>query len=1291
MKSSRATPARPFLPAATPCRARGAGAAVRVWLGRIGLRPRLWIGLALIAIGPLFPTRLAALNPARPADSYSIHGWFTEDGLPSNKIRAVIQARDGYLWLATAQGLARFDGSRFTTFTAKTHPELGGGGFFAAMEAPDGALWFGGDNGLFRWQNERFDRFTTEHGLAHNYVRALALTRDGAVVACTREGYSVMRGGRLTTPGGVWKQATGVARSYLERADGSILLGTEDGLWRMAGGNIERLSDVPGLRGSAFAGLLETPDGAAWIGFSGGLHCLRADGRGESYGPAEGLAGSRVTSLQRDKDGNLWIAASDGLFRLTDGRIEAASYPAQFDGTTVQQLHEGREGGLWVATAAGLFRLKDNVGTVIDVADGLAQTSVYAVMEARDGVWWIGVWNGGVYRYDGKRATRLAAPGVPGLEQITALAEAEDGAVWIGGNAGLYRRAVDGGITPYFLREQSDAWQKQLAERGDARLPGIAHRRVNAIAVDGEAVWAATDGALYRGSGGQFRAYTTADGLPGNVFKSVLRARNGDIWATVPPHGVARLRDGRWTVVRCGETLSPAYPRALYEDMTGAIWVTTEGGGLNRFKDGQWRTFSIKDGLAHDFISGVMEDNLQNLWVAYPRGIMRIPRPEFDELAAGRRAAVQPVIFDRFDGLPRGETNHQGGPNAWRARDGRVLFATDRGVAVIEPAHVEFNRLPPPVYIERLAVDGTGADLARPITVPPGTHEIEINYTAVSLLSPEEVKFKIRLEPFDREWKDAGTLRNIRYTELPPGDYTFRVVASNSNGVWNEVGAALAFTVRPFFYRTPWFLGLAAMAAAASGLGITLSRRRRAARQMATMADLVAERTRELQAAKERAESAVLAKNDSITALKRAQAEVAAERARFKFIFEAVPVGIAFAVPDDQETFLANPAHLRITGLSAAEMRQSGAFDRVTHPDDLARQQPLVRKYKRAEIDHFTLEKRYLHAGGKILWASLTRRMFTDPVTGARQSITTLVDITERKAAEAGLAETHRQLLDTSRQAGMAEVATSVLHNVGNVLNSVNVSTTLLCDRLRKGKSAGFAKVAALLREQAADLPGFFARDARAAKLPGYLEQFAQHLAFEEQVILGEVESLRKNVDHIKDIVAMQQSYATVVGITEIVQPADLVEDAVCMNADSLDRHDIEVVKEMAEVPPIAVDRHKVLQILINFLRNAQHACDESGRSDKRITVRVVRREDRVLFSVLDNGVGISPENLKQIFRHGFTTKKEGHGFGLHSSANAAAEMDGRVSVHSDGPGCGASFTLDLPFAQNPVSPAPPA
>jgi signal transduction histidine kinase len=264
----------------------------------------------------------------------------------------------------------------------------------------------------------------------------------------------------------------------------------------------------------------------------------------------------------------------------------------------------------------------------------------------------------------------------------------------------------------------------------------------------------------------------------------------------------------------------------------------------------------------------------------------------------------------------------------------------------------------------------------------------------------------------------------------------------------------------------------------------------------------------------------------------------------------------------------------------------------------------------------------------------------------------------------------------------MAEVATSVLHNVGNVLNSVNVSTILVAEQVKKSKVTNLAKAAGLMNENAADLGGFMTHDPRGKQLPGYLTQLAGHLATEQTTLLVEMEQLRKNIEHIKDIVAMQQSYAKFSGVTETLKVSDLVEDALRMNAGALTRHEVEVICEYAEIPPVTIDKHKVLQVLVNLIRNAKYACDESGRPDKRLTVRVANGEGRLKIAIIDNGVGIPPENLVRIFNHGFTTRKDGHGFGLHSGALAAKELGGSLHVQSGGTGLGATFILELPFDQ---------
>ena len=299
-------------------------------------------------------------------------------------------------------------------------------------------------------------------------------------------------------------------------------------------------------------------------------------------------------------------------------------------------------------------------------------------------------------------------------------------------------------------------------------------------------------------------------------------------------------------------------------------------------------------------------------------------------------------------------------------------------------------------------------------------------------------------------------------------------------------------------------------------------------------------------------------------------------------------------------------------------------------------------------------------------------------------------DNLERRVAErtSELERTHRQLIDASRQAGMAEVATNVLHNVGNVLNSLNVSANMLGEQIERSRATGLARLVALLREHEHELGEYLLHDPRGRHVLTYLSQLSEHITHEREGNLRELTSLRTNIDHIKEIVSMQQSYSKVSGVKELLQPIDLLEDALRMNEGALHRHEVRIVREFEPVPGINSEKHKILQILVNLLRNAKYACSESGRSDRCVTLRVVGGPACVRISVADNGVGIAPENMTRIFAHGFTTRRDGHGFGLHSGALAARELGGSLQVFSDGPGRGATFVLELPIEMPAIAAA---
>jgi PAS domain S-box-containing protein len=327
------------------------------------------------------------------------------------------------------------------------------------------------------------------------------------------------------------------------------------------------------------------------------------------------------------------------------------------------------------------------------------------------------------------------------------------------------------------------------------------------------------------------------------------------------------------------------------------------------------------------------------------------------------------------------------------------------------------------------------------------------------------------------------------------------------------------------------------------------------------------------------------------------------------------------------------------------------------------------------------LEKE-IWADGRIAWVLTSKLPLRDENGTIIGTFGVSKDVTETKVLEQALEQAHKNLMDASRIAGMAEVATGVLHNVGNVLNSLNVSAAVIASGLRQSKAESLAKLAALLREHQDDLAHFLTHDPKGRRVPEFLASLARHAVEERTRLLAEVASLQKNIDHIKEIVSMQQAYATMVGVVEPLDPGLLMEDALRMNAGSLSRHAVRVERDFPFVPAVLGERAKVLQILVNLIRNAKHACDEGGAAEKIVTLRLrPAAQNAVHLIVQDNGVGIPAENLTRIFQHGFTTRAQGHGFGLHSAANAAREMKGALHVHSAGPGHGATFTLELPAA----------
>ena len=422
-----------------------------------------------------------------------------------------------------------------------------------------------------------------------------------------------------------------------------------------------------------------------------------------------------------------------------------------------------------------------------------------------------------------------------------------------------------------------------------------------------------------------------------------------------------------------------------------------------------------------------------------------------------------------------------------------------------------------------------------------------------------------------------------------------------------------------------------------------------------------------------------------ITGRKQAEAALRESEARFAGAFEHAPIGVALVSPDGR-WLKVNRALCDLVGYSEAGLL-ARTFQDITHPDDLETDLENVRRMIAGEIHSYQMEKRYVHARGHLVTVLLDVTLVRDGQGRPLYFISQIQDITQRRRAEHELARVHAQLLAASRQAGMAEFATGILHNVGNVLNSVNVASTAMAESLAKSKSANLSKVVELLREHEKDLGDFLTNDPRGRQVPVYLAHLAGQLAGEQAGALKELAQLQKNIEHIRDMVGRQQDSAKRSAGTETVNLTELVDHALGMVFGGPVRPGVEIVRRDQAAPPVRVEKTKVLQILVNLVSNARQACEASVRPRRKLTVRTAVGRGHIRIAVRDDGIGIPSENLGRIFTHGFTTKKDGHGFGLHSAAQAAGEMGGSLTVRSAGSGRGATFTLELP--RNPNPPAP--
>ena len=777
-----------------------------------------------------------ALDPHTALAQYGYKSWQTDSGLPQNTVHAVVQGRDGFLWIATEGGLVRFDGTDFSIFNHANTPQLPSDLVDDLMEDRSGALWISTSGGLTRMQNERFEAFGPERGIPVTEVWRTWQQSSGTVWALTAAGLFRIEGAHATA---VHLDEDLTENSSMSAGgDGSVWLGTGGGLMRAA--DNARFQTM-GASGEVLA-LAAERDGTVWADLRSGLETCSAKRCRRVAVPG----GAAVNALVSDGAGRMWIGTDGGLFVATGGQIR----PFPQASGSVNFLYCDQGGIVWAGTAHGLMRIEPGNG---DEAELLRGGDVYlAATEDREGDLWLGTESGGLAVLRDRKFSTLTAEDGLSDEYVLALAQSQSGDVWV---------ATRGGGLNVFHGGRF---------RSLATAQGLASNVVLTVAAgpDGD-VWAGTPDGLNLIRDGQIRTLTTADGLADDFVRSLFVDRRGALWIGTR-HGLSRYANGTFTTWTVEDGLGSDLIGAMTEDRNGDLWIGTMG-GLTRFRDGKFENFTTKDGLSSDVVTalypttspsgspdapadlwigtldgglnrmrggrivslrsqqlperviGILEDNSGYLWISSNSGVYRVSLAGLDRMADG--GTVPEVIrFGVADGMRISECSSGGHPAALEAKDGSLWFATLKGIARVDPQHMPVNRVPPQVTLENVSVDDVTQPAGVGLIVAPGHSHYEFDYAGLSFVAPQKVEYSYQLEGFDRNWVNAGARRTAYYTNLPHGRYTFRVRARNNDGVWSTSAATAELTVEPHLYQTLWFRLL--MALVLAGLGYAAWRRR---------------------------------------------------------------------------------------------------------------------------------------------------------------------------------------------------------------------------------------------------------------------------------------------------------------------------------------------------------------------------------------------------------------------------------------------------------------------------------
>ena len=733
------------------------------------------------------------LDPHKSLTQYARTTWTQEHGLPQDTIRAIAQTTDGYLWLGTDEGLARFDGYEFHLFN-KANGDLPSNSIVALQADMDGGLWIGTANGLTRYANGRFRTFTKKDGLPDDAVSQLWEDHRGTLWIVSGIDLSRYENGRFTNfaPGKDLPVTT--ARLVREDHEHTLWVAGFTAVVKRSGEKFVPMIDAATLSGNIIAAMMFDRHDNFWLGGSKGILVRLASGGFRHYDERDGLPDPLVRAIWEDQDGNIWVGTNAGLARFDGRRFVTAETAEERDADPVRCLFEDREGDMWVGSNSGLTRYRDTVFTVYGQTEGMPSDEPNVIFQDHAGRTWVGFHDRGLMLFaPGPRRVFTTRDGLPNND-IFSIREAANGDLLIGTRGGLAR--MHGGHFTTFVPHDP-----------------LARTNVYDALEDGEGrVWLATGSGLAVLTGAEPRIVVPAAPVITDAFVTLCETRDGAIWAGTYGRGLWRVKGDETRQFTPTDGLSSDQIRSLYEGQDGTLWIGTFGGGLDAFRDGKFEAYTEKDGLLSDNVTRIADDG-ESLWLSTTRGICRITKRQLRDFSAHGRSRLEPVNYDVEDGLRSAQCSpaYPVGGAGNRTIDGRLWFATMRGLAVFSLAVTHGRTAPvPAVHIVEMTSDGRPVDLSRAERLAPSSERIQIRYTAIHLSAPERVQYFYKLEGIDTEWVRANARRVTNYNSLAHGKYRFHVRAEVPGGLSSE--QSYAFEMLPWFYETTWFRLLAGLA-----------------------------------------------------------------------------------------------------------------------------------------------------------------------------------------------------------------------------------------------------------------------------------------------------------------------------------------------------------------------------------------------------------------------------------------------------------------------------------------------